>query len=170
MFRKSLVAVLVLVVLLSSGLALAQDLEKDVDHGYHIIRLEDGPTFATFMDGRLNATDIGAPIVVFTRNDPVPVLNPDGTQAWANGHQVWENKFAGFEVLAVRPEGNVDLAVRATVEQIREAIAAAVPGQSQLIVQNGPVSLNYSPTGWFWVQGQYADGKPYTFQWQVQGF
>jgi hypothetical protein len=170
MFKRAFVALLIVVMLFSVGTVLAQDLDKDVDHGYHIIRLENEQPFAIFMDGRLNATDIGAPIVVFYKTQPTPVMNPDGTQAWANGRQVWEDQVAAFEVLSVRPEGNVDLALSATVEQIKAAVASAVPGQNQTIVQNGPVSLNYSPTGWFWVQGQYADGKPYTFQWQAPDF
>jgi hypothetical protein len=170
MFKYGFGALLIVVMLFSAGLTLAQDLDKDVDHGYHIIRLEDEKPFAIFMDGRVNATDIGAPIVVFYKNQSIPVMNPDGTRAWANGQPVWEQKPVALEVLAVRPEGKVDLAVSATVEQIKAAITAAESGENQVIAQNGPVTLNYSPSGWFWVQGQYADGKPYTFQWEAPDF
>jgi hypothetical protein len=170
MFRKSLATLFIFAMLMSFGSALAQDLDKDADHGYHIIKLEDGAPFGIFMDGRLNATDIGAPVVVFIRTEPEPVMNPDGTRAWANGQPVWEDELVAFEVLSVRPEGNVDLAVSATVEQIKEAMAMAVPGQDQTIAENGPVSLHYSPSGWLWVQGQYSDGKPYTFQWELPEF
>jgi hypothetical protein len=170
MFRKGSIALLVVLMLVGVGLALAQDLDKDVDHGFHMVRPENEQPYAIFRDGRLNATDIGAPIVVFYREEAIPVLNPDGTQAWGQGHQIWKNQLVALEVLSVKPEGNVDLAVSATVEQIKAAMAAAVPGENQLIAENGPVSLNYSPTGWFWVQGQYADGKLYTFQWPAPDF
>ena len=170
MLKKILVALFIFTMLIGFGSVLAQDLEKDVDHGYHIIRLEDGAPFGIFMDGRLNATDIGAPVVIFTKTQPIPVMNPDGTRAWANGQPVWEDDLVAFEVLSVRPEGNVNLSVSATVEQIRAAMAAAVPGQDQTIAENGPVSLHYSPSGWMWVQGLYSDGKPYTFQWELPEF
>lgn len=170
MFKRLFVALLVMVMLVSVGVMLAQDIEKDADHHYRVVYPEGEQPFAIFLDGRLNATDLAAPLVVFYKHEKFPLMNPDGTRAWAHDQMAWGEKLTEIDVLAVQPAGNVDLALKATVEQIKEVMAAAKPGENKVIAQNGPVSLNYSAPGWFWVQGLYPDGKPYTFQWQAPDF
>jgi hypothetical protein len=170
MLKKLLSLLLVVALLFGVGTVLAQQ-DEDVDHGFKVIRPdnEDTPTFATFKDGRINAYDIGAPLVIFYEYETVPVIGPDGNQAWEGGRLAWEDKLAAIEVLSVDQLGLVNLALRATVEDIQAAVETA--GETDCcLIENGPVSLHYSESGWFWVEGQYHDGKPYTFQWEVLDF
>lgn len=170
MLNKLLSALLVVVLVVGVHVVLAQEDEEEVSHGLRLIMLDDDtPSFAMFEDGRLNATDIGAPIVIFYKYEPVRVLDADGNPKWDDGKPVWADQFAAIEVLSIEETGAATLALRATLDDIRAAVDAA-GGVDCCIVENGPVSLHYSESGWFWVEGLYRDGKPYAFQWEGFGF
>ncbi len=166
MLRKFLSLGLIVVLLLSVGVIVAQDIEEDVDHTLKVIRSEDSAPFVMFADGRLNANDVAAPVVVFYKYEPRPVIAADGNQAWDHrNHLIFEDELVAIEVLSVQPTGTVDLALRASLDDIEKAVNAS-GGTDCCVMENGPVSLHYSQSGWFWVEAMQPDGKLYTFQWE----
>lgn len=166
MLRKFLSLILIVVLLISVGVVLAEEDEGETDHGLKVIRSEDEVPFVMFADGRLNANDVDAPVVIFYKYEPRPVIGADGNQAWDHrNHLIWEDELVAIEVLRVQPTGAVDLALRANLDDIEKVVNAA-EGEDCCVMENGPISLHYSQSGWFWVEAPKPDGKLYTFQWE----
>jgi hypothetical protein len=160
---------LIIALMLAVGAVMA--VEEEGDHDLKIITPEDETPFAMFVDGRLNAYDVAAPVVVFYTYAHQPLLDENGIQAWDNhGHPVWQDVVTGIEVLAVNQvTGGTDLVLNADLASIREAIESA--GQDDCcLLENGPYSLHYSQSGRFWVEAPFGDGKTYSFDWQALEF
>ncbi len=113
-----------------------------------------------FKDGRLNAYDAGAPIVVYEPQTTVPATQADGLPGTAD-------VISGVQVL--KWSGLTDsssVAIDMSAADINKAIAAHPAKDFVLKTQNG-VSLGYSQSGYFWVtSAPDFEGKTYTFTWQ----
>ena len=186
MNKKLLVLMVVAVMALSTAVVLA-------DTGtIGKVTTPDGQIIPVFKDGRLNAFDIGAPVVVFytfpdgsatgsgptasnlsgvtvnsnttAANTPEPITTVDMAmnQAIALGSPV------GIELLAVDPlSANGGLALDANFNEVMDLIS----GNQDSISQNG-YSLNYNhQSNWFWVVAPAdSEGKVYTFSWENKAF
>lgn len=112
-----------------------------------------------FKDGRLNAWDAGAPIVVYEPQVSVPALQADGLPGS-------EDVIGGVQVLSwSNLSDSSSQALNLSVEDINKAIAAHPNKDFTITTQNG-VSLGYSQSGYFWVtSAPDFEGKVYTFSW-----
>jgi hypothetical protein len=113
-----------------------------------------------FTDGRLNAYDAGAPIVVYEPQVSVPAVQADGLPGTAD-------VISGVQVLSWNGAAEASsLALNMSVDDINKAIAKH-PGKDFVITTQHGVSLGYSQTGYFWVtSAPDFEGKAYTFIWQ----
>lgn len=118
-----------------------------------------------FKDGRLNAADLAAPVVVYYDYTEKPVLNPNGQQAWGtHGDLLFQKVVTGIDVVPINLQnGLIESAFHVTTTQLDKAIQA---GKNMVLATDGGISLNYSDTGWFWVSAPDKGGKTYSFQWQ----
>jgi hypothetical protein len=117
----------------------------------------DDASLAAIDDGRLNAFDIGAPVVVFY--DTQDVTLDDG----------WVTQVAtGIDLLAVNQDtNNGDIVLHASAANIQSLLAGAESSLSA----NG-YTLNYNQeNGWFWISAPAdSEGKVYTFAWENTAF
>jgi opacity protein-like surface antigen len=118
------------------------------------------PPSPVFTDGRLNAYDAGAPIVIY---------EPQVTQTTvdANGLPATDSVIGSVQVLSWNGSSDSSsLALDVPVDQINAAIAKHPNKDFVIATQNG-VSLGYSQSGYFWVSSAPDfEGKVYTFTWQ----
>ncbi len=125
--------------------------------------IPDTPTLPqpSFTDGRINAYDAAAPVVVFETYEEVPIVNDNGVPTTAqvvNGIQL------------LRWNGDVG-SVTEVLNVSSDDIEAAIDGSTNALVvpitsENGYL-LNYnSETKQLWIQtpADY-EGKVYTFSW-----
>jgi hypothetical protein len=150
MFRKGLFALLIVLLLAGAAIVAAQDDEHltwvHTDYGW--VRMID--------DGRLNGFDIAAPVAVFYTYDTVRPPFADMPMTVTNG----------IQLLAIDPVTNQGVEVlRLTSEEILAAIGESGGGDVVLAQSNG-YTLNYSPSGWYWVAAPAdSEGKVYSFVW-----
>ena len=160
MLRKLLAALTILALLLSVSLVVAQDVVTIIDEDTDI-------PVPHFTDGRINASDLAAPVVIFYKTEKVPVLDENGNQMWGEkGGLYFEDKITGIQVLTIDLEtGLMAGALEVSLNDLKNMVDAA-GGKSCCVGEKGAVSLHYSESGWFWVQAPDRDGKTYTFQWE----
>jgi hypothetical protein len=165
MLRNILSLLLVVALFASVGTVVAQ--EDEADHELKVVNPEDEPQFAMFVDGRLNRYDVAAPVVVFYHYEPTPILNALGLPEYdEDGMMKWHDELTGIDVLRVdEATGAIDLALFADLDTIRAA-ADGAGSQDCCILENGPISLHYSQSGWFWVEAPEREDKIYTFAWE----
>jgi hypothetical protein len=113
-----------------------------------------------FSDGRLNAYDAAAPIVIYEPQVSVPAVQADGLPGTAD-------VIGGVQVLSWNGAADSSsLALNLSTDAIDQAIAKNPNKDFTIATQNG-VSLGYSQSGYFWVtSAPDAEGKTYTFTWQ----
>jgi len=113
-----------------------------------------------FKDGRLNAYDAGAPIVVYEPQVSIPATQADGLPGTAD-------VIGGVQVLSWNGATDTSsVALNMSADAINKAIATHPNKDFVLSTQNG-VSLGYSQSGYFWVtSAPDFEGKTYTFVWQ----
>jgi hypothetical protein len=107
-------------------------------------------------DGRLNGYDVGAPVAIYYKYDAVK--KADGKTY---------NVLRGIEMLGIDKKTNAGyLILDAAVDHIAGDVKDANKKDVTIVDKNG-YTLNYSPSGWFWVTTPPdAEGKVYTFKWQ----
>jgi hypothetical protein len=162
MSRILLIAFTILALLLSVSTAVAQD------DGIRIVTDEDTDIpVPIFTDGRLNAADMGAPVVIYYTWEKKPVFDEFGRQVWGDqGGLFFEDVVTGIDVLSVNLDtGFVEGALHVGLNDIQTMVDDA-GGVDCCLAEKGPISLHYSPSGWFWVQAPEREGKTYTFQWE----
>ena len=123
--------------------------------------MPDTPTLPrpSFTDGRINAYDAAAPVVVFETYKEVPIVNDNGVPTTAdvvNGVQLlhWDGASAK-EVLNVSLDD-----ITAAIDKNTAATAPVV------ISKDNGYTLSYA-TGYLWVTTPPDfEGKVYTFSWQ----
>ena len=162
MSKIVLVALVILALFLSIGTVAAQD------DGIRIITDEETDIpVPIFTDGRLNAADIGAPVVIYYNWEKRPVLDENGRQVWGKyGDLFYEDVVTGIDVLSINLEtGLVQGALHVSADEISQMVEEA-GSVDCCLAENGPISLHYSQSGRFWVEAPEREGKTYTFQWQ----
>lgn len=152
MFKRLIFLVTIAVVLLSLTAVYAGDTPKPPPV----------PSNGYIDDGRLNGTDVAAPVAVFYKYDTV--RKPGD---WK--YPFYEEKvLRGVELLTIDPktnEGKLALAVSAA--DITKVVDKAHHKDGTLIAQNNGYSMYYSKDNWFWITTPAdSTGKTYTFQWQ----
>jgi hypothetical protein len=173
MNRKVWIGVLAIVMALSAIAVFAQD-----GPGVIKVTLPDGQLVPVFTDGRINAFDIGAPVVVYYRSEAGDVLNPNfagssimniadasATPAGTTVIQPSPNSLLeSLQVLAIdQTTSNGNVVIEASVDDLQ----GLVNGQQDSIAAGG-YSLNYDRNAnWFWIQSPpNFEGKVYTFAWE----
>lgn len=176
MNRKAWSAVLAIVMVLSAIVVFAQD-----GPGVVKITLPDGAEVPVFTDGRINAFDIGAPVVIYYTAQNGTVLNPFFSERSTGEQNPVDMDFAftdpavdtfvnpgsildSVQLLAVDPvTSNGNLVMEASVDDLR----SLVTGGNNRITENG-YTLNYNrEANWFWVSTPANfEGKVYTFAWE----
>lgn len=150
MYKKVWVGMVMAATILSTAVASAST-------GKVIKVPTDDATLSAIDDGRINAFDIGAPVVVFY--DTQDATLDDGTVV-----QVAD----GIDLLAVNQEtNNGNLVLHASVSDIQKLL----DGSQSSLSDNG-YTLNYnSEHGWFWISAPAdSEGKVYTFAWENTAF
>jgi hypothetical protein len=173
MNKKVWIGVLAIVMALSAIAVFAQD-----GPGVINVTLPDGQIVPVFTDGRINAFDIGAPVVVYYRSEAGDVLNPNfaGSSIMNNvdasatpvGTTVIQpspnSLLESLQVLAIdQTTSNGNVVIEASVDDLQDLVA----GQQNSIAASG-YSLNYDRNAnWFWIQSPpNFEGKVYTFAWE----
>jgi hypothetical protein len=139
------VLVAVCLVLSVSASAFAQD------DGVTSVYVEDVGWLPAFTDGRLNAFDQAAPVVIYYTNETI--LNDDGEyQEVVNGIELW----------AVDPEtSSSKLVMSASLDEIAQLLDGSVDA-----VESSGYSLGYED-GWFSVTAPAdSTGSAYSFSWE----
>lgn len=117
------------------------------------------PLPPAFTDGRLNAYDPAAPIVIYEPQVSIPALQENGFPGSAN-------VIGSIQILKWDSTSeNSWLALEISVDDINKAIAKH-PGKDFVITTKNGVSLGYSQSGYFWVTTTDSEGKTYTFVWE----
>src|SRR5262249_21611657 len=113
-----------------------------------------------FTDGRLNAYDAGAPIIVYEPQVSLPAVQADGLPGTSS-------VIGGVQVLSWNGATETSsLVLNMSAEDINKAIAKH-PNKDFVITTQHGVSLGYSQSGYFWVtSAPDFEGKTYTFTWQ----
>ena len=172
MLRIALSVLFILALMGGTGVTLAVPPDHMGCHDdVHIVTDEDsGIPVPLFTDCRLNAADQGAPVVVYYTYDVKPVLDSAGNQVWGpKGGLFFEDVITGIDVNMIDLEtGLINNALHVDVADITAALAEQGTTDFE-VATNGPVSLNYSQSGWFWIEALDREGKPYTFQWEGFG-
>ena len=170
MFRYVLALFMIFALLLNVGAAIA--VEDDDGPGPHndvhtVVDEDTGIPLSMFQDGRINAADIAAPVVIYYKTEAVPVLDENGNQMWGDhGGLYFEDVITGIQVLTMNLEtGVIDGALEVDLPALKDMVKAA-GGKDCCVGEKGAVSLHYSESGWFWVEAPDRDGKLYTYQWQ----
>lgn len=150
MVKKVWVGIVLAAVILSTAVASAST-------GKVIQVPTDTATLSAIDDGRINAFDIGAPVVVYY--DTQAVTLADNTIVHAPN---------GIDLLAVnQATNNGDLVLHASTADIQKLLN----GSESTLSSNG-YTLNYnSKNGWFWISAPAdSEGKVYTFAWENTAF
>ncbi|MEO8610294.1 MAG: hypothetical protein ABI690_20530 [Chloroflexota bacterium] len=150
MYKKLWVGMVVAATVLSTAVASAST-------GKVIQVPTDDGSLTAIDDGRINAFDIGAPVVVFY--DTQATTLDDGTVAAAPD---------GIDLLAVnQATNNGNLVLHASTTDIQKLLG----GKESTLSANG-YTLNYnSKNGWFWISAPAdSEGKVYTFAWENTAF
>ena len=148
MSRKIAVVVLAVIMALSVAAVSASS--------GHVVKVTtpDGAILPAIADGRLNAMDIGAPVVVY--------------YTYPEGEPVAGEAPNGIELLAVNQlSNNGNLVLQATSEDIQKFL----DGKMTNLSANG-YTLNYNKeANWFWITSPADhEGKTYSFAWENLGF
>lgn len=150
MYKKVWIGVLMAATILSTAVASASTgkvIKVPTDDGY-LIAID---------DGRLNAFDIGAPVVVFYHTQEV-TLDDDSVVDVPNG----------IDLLAVNQEtNNGNLVLHVSSDDIQKLL----DGSESSLSDNG-YTLNYDKEhDWFWISAPAdGEGKVYTFAWEDTAF
>jgi hypothetical protein len=154
MLKKAVLVVMMAVVMVA-GLGTVSAGQGSGDGNTCMVATSDGGTVAAYCDGRLNGTDIDAPIAIYYSHQDMQVVNDDDVLEW-------QNVTTGIEIWAINPEDNQGhLVLSVPMAQITSAMVSSA--DVQIAAQNG-YSLSYSPSkDAFWVT---APGG-YTFAWNV---
>jgi hypothetical protein len=156
MFRRIVFIALAALLLLSIGVALAQD------GGVIPVTTKDYGTISMINDGRLNGADVGAPVAVYYKYDTV--RTPGDWKATFYEQKV----LRGLELLAIDPktnEGNLVLSV--PLKTMIEAIDKSGHREGLVVAEQNGYALHYSKANWFWISTPAdKEGKVYTFKWQ----
>lgn len=150
MSKKWLVGLLILVLVLSAVTAVIAQDEADDDGTIHVDTRNFG-RIAMFTDGRINATDLGAPVAIYHTEEMV--TTPDGGQIAVTN---------GIELLAIEPETNHGrLVLDAGLDELEQLITGEVSSLESngfhLSFQDGLFSVVAPPD---------FEGKVYNFQWE----
>lgn len=120
---------------------------------------DDTPLIPSFNDGRLNAFDAGAPLILYYTHDTVATVDD-------NGLPTEYEVFSGIEVL--RWDNDTEsssLVMQISADELKDAIANTT--EDSLIAEVNGVTLNYSASGWLWVtSAPDSEGKVYSFSWE----
>ena len=167
MSRVTLTLFVILALFLSVGTAVAQVDENRHDDIHTVTDEDTGIPVPMFMDGRLNAADLAAPVVIYYTWEKQPVLDEFGNQVWGDqGGLFFRDIVTGIDVLSINQDtGFVSSALHVGVDDIKAMVENA-SGVDCCVAENGPISLHYSQSGWFWVEAPEREGKLYTFQWE----
>ena len=114
-------------------------------------------TISIIADGRLNGTDLAAPVAVY------PIYQNDVD---ADGNPI--QSLTGLQLLQIDPAtNNGEPLFNLSTDDVQQLMTSP----SHSLTAEG-FTLNYSPdTNWFWVAAPAdAEGKVYTFQWANPGF
>lgn len=115
----------------------------------------------SFTDGRINAYDPAAPVVVFETYEDTPIVNDNGVPTTAK-------VVSGIQLLRWNGEaGSVTEVLNVPVEDIEAAIEEGGDSVMLPIASDSGYTLNYnSETKQLWIQtpADY-EGKVYTFSW-----
>ncbi len=164
MVKQSIVVALaVSLSILGTSAALAEeeadDSEQDV---IETVQSEDYGSVKVFTDGRLNASDLAAPVAVYYTYAAQMVLDANGEIVWgADGYPYYEDVATGLQLLAIDSTGNGQAVLELSKDSINDALAQ---GQTSFVA--GGYQLNINENGWYWlVSPPDADGKVYSFSW-----
>ncbi len=141
---KKTVLAMVMVVVLALGATTSAFADGDTDSYQAVIE-----------DGRLNKTDLAAPLAVYYST--VEATGYDEDLDWNYTYDV----ITGIEIWAIDSNTNGYLALSVTLDQINAALAAT--SNDYVVFQQGAYSIGYSESGWYWVTG--PDG--YEFSWEA---
>ena len=174
MTKKVLIAVMAAVLALTAIGVMAQDGPGVID-----ITLPDGSIVPVFTDGRLNAFDLAAPVVVYYTAPNGTIVNPNYTTDQVDqvnldsANAVNKNTTTQpdpnglidkLQVLAIDPAtSNGNLVMEVPVNDL----FSLVTGSENNISAKG-YSVNFDPkSNYFWVQAPANfEGKVYTFAWR----
>ncbi|MBZ0290076.1 MAG: hypothetical protein K8I30_20795 [Anaerolineae bacterium] len=191
MSKKVWIAIMAVVLALSAVAVMAQDNPGVID-----ITAPDGSIVSIFTDGRLNAGDLAAPVVVYYTAENGTIVNPNlasdqldlvnvggvatdlsGTND-ANNANADASDATSANITQPDPNGLIDklqvLAIDQTTSNGNVVIEASVndlmnlvTGRQNSIAQAG-YSVNFDPnSNHFWVQSPANfEGKVYTFAWR----
>ncbi|WP_162909210.1 hypothetical protein [Aggregatilinea lenta] len=143
MLKRSVLA-MVMVVALALGVATSAFADGDTDSYGAVIE-----------DGRLNKTDLSAPLAVYYSTEEM--LGYDEDLDWNYTYDV----ITGIELWALDSDSNGYLAYSVTLDQINTALAAS--SSDYVVFQHGDYSIGYSESGWYWVTGPNG----YEFTWEA---
>jgi len=153
-YSKWMVAVLVGVMALASVIPALADEET--------VNIDDLPHIA---DGRLNAFDLAAPVVIYYTQDQVQLFDDAGQPLWGdNGGYAYENVITGLEIVGVNADGTTYSLASLTTEAINDLLA---DGETSLDL-NG-FQLDILTDGYLLVAPADAEGKVYSFEWEDDG-
>lgn len=128
--------------------------------GAATVQADDTPLIPSFADGRLNAFDAGAPLILYYTHDTVAGIWDD------TGLPTEYEVFSGIEVL--RWDNDTEsssLVMQISADELKDAIANTT--EDSLIAEVNGVTLNYSASGWLWVtSAPDSEGKVYSFSWE----
>ena len=151
-----LLAVIAVVMVAGLGAGLVSADDSSEDGNVCLIATDAAGLVATFCDGRLNGTDMDAPVAIYYQTQEMQVLNDDDEYEWQNvitGVEVWRS-------IPKTAQGHLVLSV--PLSQISSAMAS--PADVQIAQQNG-YSLNYSPSAdALWVTAPNG----YSFAWEIE--
>ncbi len=115
----------------------------------------------SFDDGRINAYDPGAPVIVFETQTEVPIVNDNGVPTTAN-------VVDGVQLLSWSADaGTATEVLNVSAEDIDAAIAKNKSAVDTFtIAKANGYTLNYSQSGYLWISAPPDfEGKVYTFSW-----
>lgn len=168
MFKQSLwFAVAVSLTVLGASAALAEEeddaSEQDV---IETIQSEDYGSVKVFTDGRLNASDLAAPVAIYYTYTTQMVLDENGNIVWgADGYPYYEDVVTGLQLLAIDSTGSGQAILEVSKDAINDALAQ---GQTSFVASG--YQLNINENGWYWlVSPPDSDGKVYSFSWDDLG-
>ncbi|HML22751.1 MAG TPA: hypothetical protein PKD09_13965 [Aggregatilinea sp.] len=144
MSKKMLLA-MVMVVVLALGAASSAFADGDTDTYGAVIE-----------DGRLNKTDLSAPLAVYYST--VEKMGYDEDLEWDYVY----NEITGIEIWAIDSDSNGYKTFSVTLDQINAALAATA--NDYVVFQQGDYSIGYSESGWYWVTGPNG----YEFTWEAE--
>ncbi|MBK8026949.1 MAG: hypothetical protein IPK19_37570 [Chloroflexi bacterium] len=119
---------------------------------------EDVPP-APIADGRLNAYDAAAPVIVYELHETI--WDED-----ENGWPIEVDVISAVQVMIWNQDAEAAYEVfQVSVDDIEAMIADAIT-DDVVLAQTGGYSLNYSDDGSFWVSAPSLSGGAYTFTWE----